>query len=415
MAGGTPHCVVIGAGIVGSSCAWHLQNDGAQVTLIDSELPGQSTSSGNASCLSPTSIFPFSYPGAIRKVPGWLLDPLGPMKIRWAHLPQLTPWLWRFWRAGSMQRVIEIAKAQQTLMKDIEADYDQILAECDAESMRKSRGLIKLFDSEELVNESQWEFDLRREFGIEMQVLSKEELRSLEPSVELGNGIAFMDPAWQHLLDPGDVTRSISDAALARGAAWVHDRVSGVSASNSGVSVQTLSGRSIEADMLVIAAGVWSNVLIGQLGHRVPLIAKRGYHSMLLRPAVQLDHPLMAISEYVVMTPMRDGLRVAGTAEFAAIDAEPDYRRAKALLNHARKYIPDIAGEEVTEWMGQRPMMPDSLAVIGQLPGHRNVLCAFGHGHYGLTQGPTTGRIISSLVFAREPGIDLSPFAADRF
>ena len=66
------HCVVVGAGIVGACCAWQLQRRGMQVTLIDSEAPGQSTSFGNAGCISKTSVFPFSYPGVIRKLPGWL-------------------------------------------------------------------------------------------------------------------------------------------------------------------------------------------------------------------------------------------------------------------------------------------------------------------------------------------------------
>jgi len=188
-----------------------------------------------------------------------------------------------------------------------------------------------------------------------------------------------------------------------------------VEANPAGVSIRTDAGKQIDADYLVLASGVWTNDLLVQLGHRAPLVAKRGYHSMLARPNVTLSHPLMSVSEYVVITPMRDGLRVAGTAEFARIDAEPDYRRARALLQHARRFLPGLAGEEVTEWMGQRPMTPDSMPVLGRLPGHERVLCAFGHGHYGLTQGPTTGRIIADLAFGQPPHVDLKPFSADRF
>jgi D-amino-acid dehydrogenase len=85
------------------------------------------------------------------------------------------------------------------------------------------------------------------------------------------------------------------------------------------------------------------------------------------------------------------------------------------LLQHAQRFLPGLAGEEITEWMGQRPMMPDSMPVLGRLPGHERVLCAFGHGHYGLTQGPTTGRIIADLAFGQPPHIDLKPFSAARF
>ncbi|HKX56190.1 MAG TPA: FAD-binding oxidoreductase, partial [Xanthomonadales bacterium] len=187
------------------------------------------------------------------------------------------------------------------------------------------------------------------------------------------------------------------------------------SAHETGTAISTASGQKITGDYLVLATGVWTNTLLKQLGHRVPLTAKRGYHSMLAQPNVNLSHPLMQIKEYIVMTPMRDGLRVAGTAEFAHIDAKPDYRRAKALLQHAQRFLPGLKGESVTEWMGQRPMLPDSIPVLGKLPGRERVLCAFGHGHYGITQGPTSGRIIADLVFGQPPHVDLKPFSITRF
>lgn len=411
-----PHCIVVGAGIVGASCAWHLRRRGAAVTVIDSVEPGQSTSFGNAGCISPSSVFPFSYPGAILKVPGWLLDPLGPMRIRWADVLGLAPWFWRFWRAGSARRVDEIAAAQKTLMATATADFDEILRETGNESLRQSAGLIMLYGNEAEFAADAWHYDIRRRYDLPWQRLTHAELKALEPAIRLGaEGIAVLDPAWQHVLSPADVASRIAGSAFALGAQWLQERVRQVESNPAGVSIHTEAGRRLDADCLVLASGVWTNDLLVQLGHRAPLTAKRGYHSMLARPNVQLSHPLMSVSEYVVITPMRDGLRVAGTAEFARIDAEPDYRRARVLLQHAQRFLPGLAGEEVTEWMGQRPMMPDSMPVLGRLPGHERVLCAFGHGHYGLTQGPTTGRIIADLAFGQPPHIDLKPFAADRF
>ncbi len=115
------------------------------------------------------------------------------------------------------------------------------------------------------------------------------------------------------------------------------------------------------------------------------------------------------------MTPMHDGLRVAGKAEFTRLDAAPDYRLARTLLEQARHYLPDLRCDEVTEWMGQRPMTPDNAPIIGRSPRHRNVFYAFGHGHYGLTQGPTTGKIITDLVRGRDTGFDLDHYRFDRF
>lgn len=410
-----PHCVVIGAGIVGSSCAWHLVSKGARVTLIDSEQPGHGASSGNAGCICKSSVFPFSYPGAIRKVPGWLLDPHGPMRIHWAYFLPLIPWLYRFWRAGKASRVEEIITAQATLMNSVIDDYDDILAETGGENLRQSRGLILLYDTAKDFAADAWKYESRERLGFPWQRLSRNELSALEPCIRLGEGIAVFEPEWQHLIDPGAVTRWIADAAFKRGANWLHDRVRAVSANADGVSLTTESGRTLQADRLIIAGGVWSNALIGQLGYKVPLISKRGYHSMIGKPNLEIRHPIMSASRHVLLTPMQSGLRVTGIAEFAGLDTRPDYRRAESLMQNARYYVPALGGEEITQWMGQRPMLPDSLPVLGPLPGRQNVLCAFGHGHYGLTQGPTTGRIISQLVFGEDPGIDLTPFSISRF
>ncbi len=411
-----PHCIVIGAGIVGSSCAWHLQRRGAKVTLIDSELPGQVTSFGNAGCISPSSIYPFSYPGAIKQVPGWLLDPLGPMKIRWGDLPGLLPFFWRFWREGTAQQVQAISAAQYQLMQSVTADYDEILKATGSESLRQARGLILLYSDQAEFDDDRWHYDIKDQFKLPWSTLSHAELHDLEPDVKLSpEGVAIMDHSWQHLLSPADVTRRIAEAAMADGVQWLQERVAQVQAHATGTTVTTSSGQKISGDYLVMATGVWTNTLLQQLGHQVPLTAKRGYHSMLVQPNVKLSHPLMQIKEYIVITPMRDGLRVAGTAEFAHIDAKPDYRRAKALLQHAQRFLPGLKGESVTEWMGQRPMLPDSIPVLGKLPGRDRVLCAFGHGHYGITQGPTSGRIIADLVFGQEPHVNITPFSITRF
>lgn len=412
---GEHHCIVVGAGIVGSSCAWQLVKSGVKVTVLDPVLPGQATSFGNAGGISPSAVIPFSYPGVIRHVPRWLFDREGPLWIRWRHLPILLPWLWKFWRAGSMEQVEAIAEAQSGLMASVNADYDCILAETGSEWLREKRGLMMVYDSEAQFRADAWQFELRRRLGQNWQRLEPGEAGELEPGLALDGKLVLHDPVWSHLIDPAEVTRNIAEAAFAQGARWVQDRAKLLARADGGVRVSTESGVTIEGDSVVIAAGVWSNALLAPLGFTVPLAAKRGYHTMVHGPNLSLKHPVMSVTKFFMMTPMRLGIRVAGTSEFAAIDAAPDYRRARVLLELARHYLPGLEGESYSEWMGQRPMLPDSKPAIGPLPGHEGIFCAFGHGHYGLTQGPTTGRIIADLVNRREPHVDLRPFAVDRF
>ncbi len=409
------HCVVIGAGIVGVSCAWHLGHQGLQVTLVDPVLPGQSCSSGNAACISASSVIPFSYPGMIRKLPRWLLDPLGPVSIRLRDFPSLAPWFWRFWRVSNMQKVEAIATAQSHLMHTVFADYDEMLNTTGAARLKRSGGAIHLYDTEKEYRRDEWQRDLRARFGFTTQRLTPFELKDMVPALKPVNGVALLMPDWHYLLDPAKVTECIAQHSFAAGTDWIQDRVSSVKAGQTDILLETESGRQIKADKLVVAAGAWSNQLAQQLDYPVAMIAKRGYHAQIANPGVELNYPVMSLSRMFVMTPLADGLRIAGTAEFAALEAEPDYRRAQVLLKHAGHYLEGLQTEGVTEWMGQRPMMADSLPVISVSPRHRNVFYAFGHGHYGLTQGPTTGRIIADMVSHKQASIDLSPYRFERF
>lgn len=409
------HCVVIGAGIVGASCAWHLRRGGMQVTLIDPVAPGQSCSFGNAACIASSGVVPASYPGIIRKVPGWMLNPLGPVSIRIGDIAALAPWFWKFWRLSNWQKVEEIATAQASLMHQSLGDFTEILEATGSAHLHRSPGAIFAYDTEADFLAGEWQIRLAEKLGFESQRLTSAELRSTLPQLKLENGVALLMPGWHHVTDPGKVTTRIANHCFSHGGQWLQDRVSNVSADASGISVRTDSGKTIAADHLVVAAGAWSNSIAGQLDFKVPLVAERGYHSHLKNPGVELAHPVMSMNRHFVMTPLDKGLRVAGTAEFAALDARPDYRRARVLLKQAGRYLDGLQAGDVTEWMGQRPAMVDSLPVISASPRHQNVFYAFGHGHYGLTQGPTTGRIIAGMVLGKEPPIDLTAFRFDRF
>ena len=409
------HIAVIGAGIVGSSCAWHLQKKGFEVTLVDYELPGQSCSFGNAACIATSGVVPLSYPGLIKKVPGWLFDPLGPMSIRLRDFPSMLPWFWHFWRVSNMQKVEEFAAAQAFLMHSVLADYDIILKATGSAHLKDSRGSIHIYDTEKEYEAAAWQYELSKRLGFESNRLSAQELKTLVPCLKLENGVGVMEPDWHHLVNPGKVTRRIAESCFANGANWVQDRVSRVTTDNDGIVLQTESDSFIEADQLVVAAGAWSNSLAEQLDSRVPMIGKRGYHSQINDPGITLDYPVMSVSRAFVMTPMEDGLRIAGTSEFAALDAEPDYRRAKVLVKQASAYLDGLKTAGVSEWMGRRPMMADSTPVISKSPRHPNVFYAFGHGHYGLTQGPTSGRYIAEMVIGQKPAADMSAYRIDRF
>jgi D-amino-acid dehydrogenase len=147
----------------------------------------------------------------------------------------------------------------------------------------------------------------------------------------------------------------------------------------------------------------------------VPLAVERGYHLMLPAPGLALEVPVSNAAHSFVATPMAAGLRLAGTVEIAGPEAAPDWRRAEVLGVHARRMLPGLAVAGASRWMGLRPSFPDSLPAIDRFPGVANAFAAFGHGHYGLSLSPMTGRIVADMVAGRVPGLDVSAFRLGRF
>jgi len=172
-------------------------------------------------------------------------------------------------------------------------------------------------------------------------------------------------------------------------------------------------------DAAVVAAGAWSKPLAASLGDLVPLETERGYHVMIRDPEVVPRLPLMDGEGKFAVTPMETGLRFAGTVELAGLEAPPDWRRAKVLLEQGRRMLPGLAAsypeERLSTWMGHRPSLPDSLPCIGPSRHSSDVIYAFGHGHVGMAGSPMTGKLVADLVTGRKPSIDAAPFRADRF
>jgi D-amino-acid dehydrogenase len=170
-------------------------------------------------------------------------------------------------------------------------------------------------------------------------------------------------------------------------------------------------------DRLVVCAGAFSRLLCEQLGDRVMLESERGYHIVLPDPGIGLSRSISYARTPGVATPMEMGLRLAGTDEFAGLEADPNYARADALWKIFKQLLPGLREPDgsASRWMGHRPGTPDSLPVIGPSIAVENVHYGFGHGHMGLTWGPTTGRLLADMMSQQTANIDLTPFHIKRF
>jgi D-amino-acid dehydrogenase len=176
-----------------------------------------------------------------------------------------------------------------------------------------------------------------------------------------------------------------------------------------------IDGTAQPVERLVIAAGAASGALTAKLGTRIPVEAERGYHITIRNPGVMPRLPVSHSDAKFVCAPMNMGLRLAGTAEFAGIDAPPNWRRAMLLEDQARRMFPGVRLEQVTRWAGNRPSLPDGLPVLGPAPKYENAFFAFGNSHFGMTAGPVMGKVIAEIIAGRAPHIDVTPFSPKRF
>lgn len=408
---------VIGAGIVGLSCALYLARDGWRVTLFDPDEPGSSsfTSYGNAGAISSQSVVPMAGPGVIKQVPKWLLDPLGPLAIRWSYLPRLAPWLARFVAAGTPQRIAEQSAALAALHRPVLDAHRELAADAEASELIHQNGSLMLYETEAAFQGDARSRALIRSHGHTVEEIGPDEIRQLEPAL----APIFVRGTWYpnggHCVNPGDLCRRLAAALRRRGGEIVHERVTGFEIGGDGPTAVRTEAGSRPTERVVIAAGAWSHRLAAMFGDKCPLESERGYHMILPDSGVETRRPVSFNERRFMTTTMQTGLRLAGTVEFAGLEAPPTWGRAEKLLTHAREVFRDVNVEGGQRWMGQRPATPDSLPVIGRSPRHRNVFYAFGHGHLGLTGGPITGRQIAALVAGRDPEIDLTPFRIDRF
>lgn len=416
---GPRHVAVIGAGIVGVCAALYLQRDGHRVTLFDPRGPGEGASKGNGAVLAVESCVPVATPGIVRRVPGMLLDPLGPLTIRWHHLPRLAPWLARFLLASRPGRVEAASIALRALLVRAIDAYRPLVEGAGVAEMIRRTGWLAVYESEASFARAQAELALQRRRGVPMDVLRPEEIRQLEPSLApiYRRGVFFPENAY--VLDNHRLVMALAEHFVRGGGTLLPEAVAGFNAVSEGtgagpICVRTDVGQHT-VNAVVVAAGAWSKDLARRLGHRVPLDTERGYHVTLPNPGVTLRLPIYSGDYSFVSTPLEHGLRFAGTVELGGLAAPPDYGRADVLLERGRRMFPGLNAAGATKWMGFRPSLPDSLPVIGSSTRHRNAFFAFGHGHLGLTLGAITGRLIADLVAGRDPGIDMTPYRVDRF
>ena len=404
---------VIGAGFVGLSSAYWLMHDGHQVTLYDPAGAAGGASFGNAGTFANYACIPVNNPTVFRDLPRYLLSSTSPLRLRWGYLPQLLPWLLGFLRNSTTARYTRSATALATLLGQAQHGYSEMIAQAGLDGFIRQRECLYLYSSAATFEASKPTLELRRSLGVTTRILGSSDITALEPSLQpLFARAALFEGSW-HLTDPAAFLHALLSWLVAKGLQMHAAQVNTIEPAADGVVLGTAEGRA-QFDYVALCAGVHSKALAVQCGDTVPMEAERGYHLMYPGTSHLISRPIGWAERGFYMTPMAQGIRVAGTVELAGLGAHKHQGLMDLLHFSAQRALPAL-GQPTAPWLGFRPTLPDGLPVLGRSRNSARVIYAFGHQHIGLTLGGLSGMVVADQLAGRASVIDPTPFAAARF
>lgn len=411
---------VVGAGIVGLATGVELLRAGHKVRIIDKEGVGAGASKGNAGHFATEQVFPLADPAMLAKLPGMLLDPLGPFRIQPSYFFKAVPWFMRFLINMLPGRRAHNSQAIKRLNQSSIEALIELTEFCDCSELMTLNGSLLVFEGTS-IEEVTKECNHYSNAGVKVRLLSGDEVRQLEPSLSDSISHALYFTHVGHTTDPYKLCQAFADKFVALGGEILTDELLSIDKSivdEAIVAMQLASGEKIVSDKVLIASGAWSKPFAKHLGHNVPLETERGYHLMMPQKS-SLSRPVASYNRKFIITPMLDGTRLAGTVEFGGLKAPLVEARADCLFPHGKALLPELfADAKVTDgerWMGFRPSMPDSLPVLGRSNKQKNVFFSFGHQHLGLTWSGITAKLVSQEMSGKQTEIDLSDYRVDRF
>jgi D-amino-acid dehydrogenase len=389
---------VVGAGIVGLSVGWFLQEQGFEVTVFDARGVAGGASAGNAGWITPGLVAPLPEPGIIGYAVRSLVRRDSPLRVAPAALPGTARFLASFainctpakWERGVRNLADICALALSS--------YD-LLERGGVKAELHPSPIVMAFDDAADSAPVEHEMQVIGEAGTALEVtgLSQRELREETPvlSSRARHGLKL---EGQGYLQPLAYTQSLAESFRSRGGQISSGvRVDRVQPAIGGTLVVDRAGERTGFDVAVLASGAWLRRLGKSFGVRQPLAAGRGY-SFSVTAATPITAPLYLPALRVALTPAPGGMRLAGTMEFRSADAPLDRGRIDAIVRSARDYLEGVDWASIRDvWVGPRPVTADGLPLIGAAnqPG---VYVAGGHGMWGMTLGPATGRLLAEFI-----------------
>ena len=404
---------VIGAGIQGVCNALFLQKKGYNVTLFDRDEPGNlSASYGNAGHFSPYASLALNRPDVLTDVPSMLLSATGPLALRWNYVPKMIPWFLKFILNCSKKKMMHTAKYTHQILDLALPAFDELFDEVDISGLVEKKGIMYVWNDQNLASR-ELEISIRKEIGVEQQILTPKEIHDLEPNIKpFYHGGVYYSYA-RHARNPKKILLKLFDNFLKKDGKFLKINIQSLNIEEEKPILKS-EVQSFSFDKVVIACGAFSKKLTDNLNEKIPLDTERGYHVHFKDCEHLISRPVVFANRGFGITPMEQGLRVVGTVEFGGLNNSLSKSRIRNLINGA-KYMLDGLPKHEDEWLGFRPSLPDFLPVIGPSKNYKNVFYCFGHNHLGWTLGAISGKIISKMIANENTNLNLEPYSSRRF
>ncbi|WP_213958163.1 FAD-dependent oxidoreductase [Variovorax sp. dw_954] len=409
---------ILGAGIVGVSCALELQRRGFDVTLLDRSAPGRETSHGNAGVLASSSLVPFNNPGLWASLPKLLKNTSASFRYDPLFMARNLPWALGFLSRARASVFEETATALDALIRLSGDAHRRLLVEAGVAHRLRDTGWMFLYRTEEAFAAGRRSRETYDRFGVATQALDARELSELEPHLKpiFPRALWIKDAA--SVDSPGRVVEAYAQLFRARGGRIRQALVERIERSQAEAwRVAEEDGTVHEVARVVLALGPWTREFAKKtLGLSVPMAFERGYHMHYdAAGGASLRRPIYDTGGGYVLSPMAQGLRLTTGVQLAARDAPRNFVQLDLAERAAREAFPLDQRLEADPWMGSRPTLPDSRPIIGECPGHAGLWLAFGHQHIGFSTGPGTAALLGAMMAGEACAFDPAPFRASRF
>ena len=408
-----PSVGVIGAGIQGVCISLCLVKKGFRVTLIDRDEPGNSASYGNAGHFSPYASVPINRPDVLIDVPAMLFSATGPVALKWNYVPKMIPWFIKFIKNCSRKKMMHTAKYMHQILDLALPAYDDLFKEIDVSGLVENKGIIYFWTNKDLKSR-ELEINIRKELGVEQQLLTAHEIHDLEPHIRKIYHSGIYYPSARHARNPKKILLKLFDLFLQKGGHFEKQNVNTINFSSDEKPIIKTNLNSYIFDKSVIACGAFSKKLTDVVNEKIPLDTERGYHVHFKGHDHLLTRPVIFLNRGFGITPMEPGLRVVGTVEFGGLNNPISKKRIVNLVKNAKYLFPELT-EHYDEWLGFRPTLPDCLPVMGPSKNYKNLYYSFGHHHLGWTLGAISGKIMASMIAGENTNLDLSAYNSLRF